>query len=29
MRIPFVKQHSVEEFEFSQNYLFFWDKVSY
>lgn len=27
MRIPFVKQYNLEEFEFSQGYLFFWDKV--
>lgn len=27
MRIPFMKQHNLEEFEFSQSYLFFWDKV--
>nr|XP_006820124.1 PREDICTED: bleomycin hydrolase-like [Saccoglossus kowalevskii] len=27
MRIPFMKLHNLEEFEFSQNYLFFWDKV--
>jgi bleomycin hydrolase len=25
--IPFIKEHDVEEFEFSQAYLFFWDKV--
>ncbi|KZS17904.1 Bleomycin hydrolase [Daphnia magna] len=27
MRIPFVKHYNLEEFEFSQAYLFFWDKV--
>ena len=27
MRVPFMKQYNIEEFEFSQNYLFFWDKV--
>jgi aminopeptidase C len=27
VRIPFVKQYNVEEFEFSQAHLFFWDKV--
>lgn len=27
IRVPFIKQHNLEEFEFSQNYLFFWDKV--
>lgn len=27
MRIAFVKQHQLEEFEFSQNYLFFWEKI--
>ena len=27
MRIPFVKTLSLEEFEFSQSHLFFWDKV--
>lgn len=27
IRIPFVKQYNIEEFEFSQPYLFFWDKV--
>lgn len=27
IRIPFMKQHNLEEFEFSQAYLFFWDKV--
>jgi hypothetical protein len=29
IRIPFMKQHNLEEFEFSQAYLFFWDKVSF
>ena len=29
MRIPFVKANNLEDFEFSQNYLFFWDKVSW
>ncbi|MEE6468576.1 hypothetical protein FKM82_008320 [Ascaphus truei] len=27
MRLPFVKKFNIEEFEFSQSYLFFWDKV--
>lgn len=27
IRIPFAKQHNIDEFEFSQSYLFFWDKV--
>lgn len=27
IRIPFMKQYNLEEFEFSQAYLFFWDKV--
>ncbi|XP_066455685.1 bleomycin hydrolase [Eleutherodactylus coqui] len=27
MRLPFVKKFNLEEFEFSQSYLFFWDKV--
>lgn len=27
MRIPFMKKLNIEEFEFSQSYLFFWDKV--
>ena len=26
-RVPFVKAMELEEFEFSQNYVFFWDKV--
>ncbi|XP_046385632.1 bleomycin hydrolase isoform X2 [Ischnura elegans] len=27
IRIPFMKQHNIDEFEFSQAYLFFWDKI--
>lgn len=27
VRLPFVKKFNLEEFEFSQSYLFFWDKV--
>ena len=27
MRVPFMKKYNLEEFEFSQTYLFFWDKV--
>ena len=27
LRIPFAKKHKLEEFEFSQSYLFFWDKL--
>ncbi|XP_075052980.1 bleomycin hydrolase [Mixophyes fleayi] len=27
MRLPFMKKFNIEEFEFSQPYLFFWDKV--
>ena len=27
MRIPFMKKYNLDEFEFSQTYLFFWDKV--
>ncbi|GLH10551.1 Bleomycin hydrolase [Gryllus bimaculatus] len=27
VRIPFVKQYNLDEFEFSQGYLFFWDKI--
>jgi len=27
MRIPFVKSLEIDDFEFSQSYLFFWDKV--
>ena len=26
-RQPFIKQHNLEDFEFSPAYLFFWDKV--
>ncbi|EDL12872.1 bleomycin hydrolase, isoform CRA_a [Mus musculus] len=26
MRLPFMKKFNIEEFEFSQSYLFFWDK---
>ncbi|MEQ2226061.1 hypothetical protein ILYODFUR_023797 [Ilyodon furcidens] len=29
MRLPFIKKFNLEEFEFSQSYLFFWDKVMY
>lgn len=29
MRAPFVKMYNIEEFEFSQSYLFYWDKVSW
>lgn len=29
MRLPFMKKYNIEEFEFSQSYLFFWDKVQY
>lgn len=29
MRLPFMKKFNLEEFEFSQSYLFFWDKVMY
>ena len=29
MRLPFMKKFNIEEFEFSQSYLFFWDKVSH
>ena len=28
MRIPFVKEMNLDDFEFSQGYLFFWDMVS-
>lgn len=28
MRLPFMKKYNIEEFEFSQSYLFFWDKVT-
>ncbi|MBN3284698.1 BLMH hydrolase, partial [Polyodon spathula] len=27
MRLPFMKKFNMEEFEFSQSYLFFWDKI--
>lgn len=27
IRLPFVKQYNLEDFEFSQAYLFFWDKI--
>ncbi|XP_016534477.1 bleomycin hydrolase-like [Poecilia formosa] len=27
LRLPFMKKHNLEEFEFSQSYLFFWDKI--
>lgn len=27
IRVPFMKEHKLEEFEFSQGYLFFWDKI--
>jgi len=27
MRQPFIKQHNLEDFEFSPAYLFFWDKI--
>lgn len=27
IRIPFMKHFNLEEFEFSQSYLFFWDKI--
>ncbi|XP_018326653.1 bleomycin hydrolase [Agrilus planipennis] len=27
MRLPFMKQLNIEDFEFSQAYLFFWDKI--
>ncbi|XP_067015155.2 bleomycin hydrolase isoform X2 [Anabrus simplex] len=27
IRIPFMKQYNLDEFEFSQGYLFFWDKI--
>ena len=29
MRIPYVKAYNLEEFEFSQAHLFFWDKVMF
>ncbi|XP_017770694.1 PREDICTED: bleomycin hydrolase [Nicrophorus vespilloides] len=27
IRLPFMKQLNIEDFEFSQGYLFFWDKI--
>ncbi|CAD7087610.1 unnamed protein product [Hermetia illucens] len=27
IRIPFMKQYNLDEFEFSQAYLFYWDKI--
>ncbi|XP_066491956.1 bleomycin hydrolase [Tiliqua scincoides] len=27
MRLPFMKKLNIEEFEFSQSYLFYWDKI--
>lgn len=27
MRIPFIKEMNLEDFEFSQTFLFFWDKI--
>ncbi|XP_015371568.1 PREDICTED: bleomycin hydrolase [Diuraphis noxia] len=27
IRVPFIKQFNLEEFEFSQAYIFFWDKI--
>lgn len=27
IRIPFMKQYNLDEFEFSQTYLFYWDKI--
>ena len=27
IRIPFMKHFNLEEFEFSQSYIFFWDKI--
>lgn len=29
IRVPFIKQFNLEEFEFSQAYVFFWDKVRF
>lgn len=29
IRIPFMRKYNIEDFEFSQAYLFFWDKVRY
>jgi len=28
IRIPFTKENNLEDFEFSQGFVFFWDKVS-
>lgn len=27
IRVPFIKQYNLDEFEFSQGYLFYWDKI--
>ena len=27
IRLPFMKQYNIDEFEFSQGYLFYWDKI--
>lgn len=27
IRIPFIKHFNIDEFEFSQSYIFFWDKI--
>ncbi|XP_065217746.1 bleomycin hydrolase [Planococcus citri] len=27
IRVPFIKKYELEDFEFSQSYIFFWDKV--
>ncbi|XP_063389115.1 bleomycin hydrolase [Cydia fagiglandana] len=27
MRLPFCKKYAIDDFEFSQSYLFFWDKI--
>lgn len=27
IRIPFIKHFNLEDFEFSQGYLFYWDKI--
>lgn len=27
IRIPFMKQYNLDEFEFSQTYIFYWDKI--
>ena len=27
MRIPFMKENNIDDFEFSQGHLFFWDKI--